>query len=744
MVRDTIRKKTRLGDHGELSALIRWLGWSGPRLFRRWAGFLVAFLTLGAVAAGVFRDTESSLLLQCLLLGGLSIGVTLRLLQRVWFLPAPEGEGWLELELGSLFICGTYALIQMGGGVDARIHPVIYALVAFLVAFHTRRQSLYFLALIFLEETAIVFSASGAEGVHRGDWALFWSHLSFIALFALLFELYLRGDATQQRRKIRHELQSHLDKIAKDAREFRLTPESAFESRESSPSESPNRREAGSIQAIQDSLYKLLSVAEHALNSHSVALLWLDLDGSSFRVKELRSRSDAIMEKPVAAGEGVLGAIIKGREPLVLTKLRPGYPGLVYYSRDEPVTDFIGVPVLDGEHLRGVFLADRDSGEAFEEVHVKMAETFAEEIVRAVQVERILGEINREKNKTEWFLEASREFNTTRTVLEVAEVGIKFALKVTGAEFAAFAVAGNIEGEMTIAALEWVDESLQREASAWIGKSFGADEGLVGAAIKSRHALPAGTTCLPHQTIFAEGMEPRLNAVKVLPLLWNNRGVGALVVGSRRQNFLPGEVFERLCVMADQAASAMANAQMNEGMEQLATTDGLTGLTNHRCFQQGLEAMLHRSERYRRRFSLVLADIDHFKSVNDTYGHPVGDQVLKRIARVLKENARKTDLVARYGGEEFAILMEEADVDGAVQTAERIREHVQRQVFSSETGSFRCTLSLGVATFGQDGKTKASLIVAADEALYIAKRLGRNKTVVYSKRHDMLRTAKAS
>ena len=341
-------------------------------------------------------------------------------------------------------------------------------------------------------------------------------------------------------------------------------------------------------------------------------------------------------------------------------------------------------------------------------------------------------------------MEASREFSTTRTVPEVAQVGIKFALKVTGAEFAALAVAGNIEGEMTIAALEWGDEAFQEEAGAWIGKSFRADDGLVGAAIKSRHALPVGTACLPQQMIFAEGIEPRLSAVKVLPLLWNNRGVGALVVGSRRRDFLPEEVFERLCVMADQAASAMANAQMNEGMEQLATTDGLTGLTNHRCFQQGLEAMLHRSERYRRRFSLVLADIDHFKSVNDTYGHPVGDQVLKRIARVLKENARKTDLVARYGGEEFAILMEEAAVDGAVQTAERIRDHVQRQVFSSENGPFRCTVSLGVASFGQDGKTKASLIVAADEALYIAKRLGRNKTVVYSKRHDMLKTAKAS
>ena len=89
----------------------------------------------------MFRDTESSLLLQCLLLGGLLLGVAVRLLQRVWFLSASEGDRWLELVLGTLFICGTFALIQMGGGVDALIHPVIYALVAFLVAFSVAAQA---------------------------------------------------------------------------------------------------------------------------------------------------------------------------------------------------------------------------------------------------------------------------------------------------------------------------------------------------------------------------------------------------------------------------------------------------------------------------------------------------------------------------------------------------------------------------------------------------------------------------
>ncbi|MEL6544445.1 MAG: GGDEF domain-containing protein, partial [Myxococcota bacterium] len=164
------------------------------------------------------------------------------------------------------------------------------------------------------------------------------------------------------------------------------------------------------------------------------------------------------------------------------------------------------------------------------------------------------------------------------------------------------------------------------------------------------------------------------------------------------------------------------------------TTDGLTGLTNHRQFQLAFDEMLARSQRYGRKMSLILTDIDHFKSINDTYGHPVGDLVLKRVARLLEEGARKTDVVARYGGEEFAVLMEETDTDDAYSIAERIRESIQAETFRSENGSFQCTLSLGVTTYPEDGATKAEIIERADQNLYEAKHGGRNRTVVSQSR----------
>jgi diguanylate cyclase (GGDEF)-like protein len=131
------------------------------------------------------------------------------------------------------------------------------------------------------------------------------------------------------------------------------------------------------------------------------------------------------------------------------------------------------------------------------------------------------------------------------------------------------------------------------------------------------------------------------------------------------------------------------------------------------------------------RVSFILTDIDHFKKINDTHGHPTGDQVLKRVARILKASARKIDIVARYGGEEFALVLEGTDRTGARQLAERIRQEVGAQTHDSAKGAFRATLSLGVAVYPEDGKSKQELIANADQALYAAKHGGRNRTVCH-------------
>jgi diguanylate cyclase (GGDEF)-like protein len=704
--------------------LIRWAVLGALRVLRSLAGFAIGFAALGLAAVGVFRDPGRTGTPQLLALGGLALLLVARLFER---LQRSRVRGrttvWADLELGTLFVAAGYAIIEITGGPAGLLYPLIYALVAFLVAFHRLAQSIYFLALILGVEAAI-WQLQPQEG----GWRLFVSHASFNLLFSFLYALFLRSEISHSRTRLAEEIDTHLSTIAREAKDFRLTSGLSLESRDLSANELQRRRSVSSVQAIHDSLYNVLAVAERALQPYTVALLWLDADDRCLRVKELRSRCDDVVEAPIAAGEGLLGAITKRNEPLLLTQLRPGHSGLAYYTARQPVTDFAGVPVLENGHLRGVLIADRTNDRPFDDADIAVMSTIAEEIVRAVQVERIFAEMDREKYQKERFYQASRDFNAARTVDQVADVAIKAACRVASAELAAVAVATEIESVLRITAVEWQGHP---EASRLVGRTFHAEDGLAGAAIKARCPLPHGTARSASQPVFGPNLDLEIAEVKVLPLVWKDLGVGALVLGSSRGDFLSMDVLDMLRVVADHAAIAIANAQMYEKVERMATTDGLTGLVNHRHFQHLYDTMLARAERYGRRVSLILTDIDHFKSVNDTYGHPVGDQVLQRIAAKLNENARRTDVVARYGGEEFAVLMEETGSKGAKQIAERIRTAVEGETFRSDNGTFRCTLSLGIATFPIDGEKKARITECADQALYQAKRSGRNRTVVF-------------
>jgi diguanylate cyclase (GGDEF)-like protein len=167
----------------------------------------------------------------------------------------------------------------------------------------------------------------------------------------------------------------------------------------------------------------------------------------------------------------------------------------------------------------------------------------------------------------------------------------------------------------------------------------------------------------------------------------------------------------------------------NEALRRLAFRDGLTGLYNHRSFQEMLEKELSRAQRYKRQLSLVMLDIDHFKKINDTYGHLQGDLVLKVIASKLESSLRKSSFVARYGGEEFALILPEADGSSAMVVAERCRRAVEQMTIQVGNHTIRATISVGATTYSPEMhvKDKTQLIEAADRALYNSKKTGRNK-----------------
>ena len=177
-------------------------------------------------------------------------------------------------------------------------------------------------------------------------------------------------------------------------------------------------------------------------------------------------------------------------------------------------------------------------------------------------------------------------------------------------------------------------------------------------------------------------------------------------------------------------------SEKNALLEELANRDGLTKIFNHRYFQEYLDTEMSRATRYKTTLSLILIDIDHFKSFNDTYGHQVGDFVLKEVCNVSSELVRNSDLLARYGGEEFVIVLPETTIDNAKTVAEKLRKAIEdKRFFNEETKEdYKVTISLGIACFEPDKKVlkKNHLIEYADKALYVAKKNGRNRTVAYA------------
>jgi diguanylate cyclase (GGDEF)-like protein len=163
----------------------------------------------------------------------------------------------------------------------------------------------------------------------------------------------------------------------------------------------------------------------------------------------------------------------------------------------------------------------------------------------------------------------------------------------------------------------------------------------------------------------------------------------------------------------------------NDELELLSTTDSLTGLSNHRSLMKRLDDEVARFKKEKRGFSVLVGDVDHFKQYNDAFGHPAGDEVLQTIAEIMRDSTRKVDCCARYGGEEFVIVLPDTAAADALDTAEHIRARVAAKKFSGR----KMTLSIGVATFPEDADDAESIIAVADEALYQAKREGRDRTV---------------
>ncbi|MEM1009768.1 MAG: sensor domain-containing diguanylate cyclase, partial [Myxococcota bacterium] len=276
------------------------------------------------------------------------------------------------------------------------------------------------------------------------------------------------------------------------------------------------------------------------------------------------------------------------------------------------------------------------------------------------------------------------------------------------------------------------------ELKALQGRSFELGSSLLALTLKHRCALPQ-KGYLRSTGPFLAKEDPQLppfESLYLIPLILHDQAVGLIGIGSKnKEAFASSEVEKNLGALANQVSPLLSHLQHFARLEYLAARDGLTGLFNHRTLMERAQTSLKAAHRFKRPLSVIMMDIDHFKKLNDRYGHPTGDQVLHQVAKVLQDSTREIDIAARYGGEEFAVLLEETDAKGALQLADRLRAAIASLHFCAEHVDdelFSITVSIGVASFPQHAEQLSTLFKTADEALYLAKHKGRNRVQLYT------------
>jgi diguanylate cyclase (GGDEF)-like protein len=615
-------------------------------------------------------------------------------------------------ELGVLLLVGVHALVQLRGGLGSDLHPLTYVAVALVASFATGWAGIGFVAFA----TAFAFAVAFL-GERVDDPPQLWLNALFIVCFGALSHVFTRAEIIRVRHKSELELAAQKERMRDDTRLFRLVAPSSDGVRDE------DRLHQTSVQEVREALYHALQLLHQTMELHTCVLLMPTEDVEQLRIVELVTQSEDVADGPFSLGAGAVGAAVRRQLTTNLQQIRPGYNGICYYRGAATVRSFIAVPVLERGQLRAVLCADRVIDRAFSPDEEELLRSSTSHILRAFENERIFVQLESSKREQGTLYRVSQALSTALTQDAVMDVGLSAATEIAPHDFAAI-TEYQPEGRRHL-----VRRAVGERLLDFQGLRFRDNTSLTAMVVKNRHYLPyRGEFDSKQQVLFTKKAKLKgMESLLVLPLVAREEPIGTLIVAAKAPSAFPTSVRETLQALANQLAVAMANARAVRQLEEMATTDGLTGCLNKRAFLDALEQKLLAAQRFGRKLSVIVTDLDHFKTVNDTYGHAAGDRVLQELGRVLKRVKRETDLVARFGGEEFCVLCEETDAHGARLLAERVREELESTELVTELGPLRVTASLGVATFPDHASTAADLFAQGDKALYEAKNRGRNR-----------------
>ena len=677
------------------------------RSARAVAGYVVALVLTALSLAGVFERPGLAIEHGVVALAWLGV-FALRASTRA----KTSSSLHLDIELGLLALAATHAVIQLAGGLDASLYPLVFVVAGGFAALTQPTATIVLLIFAVLLDASLWFGTEGQREI-----VPFATRVLFLLFFGLANSLFTRAELLRIRRSSKHELDREKAKVKDDARLFRLA--SAPSTTTASDEE---RLFRSSLQEVHDSLFHVLDLLKQTLELHTCVLLFMDDDREQLRIVELATDSQDIADGPFPSAEGAVGAVASRNLVMNLEHLKPGYRGLCYYRHSSSVQAFLGIPIVEGG-LVGALCADRLADQPFGRREEEILQVAVHQVLRTLENERVFVQLERQKREQTVLYRASQKLGAAHTEEEVLAAGLEAASEIAPFDFAAVTTFDPDQKRHLIR------KAVGDNADQFSGLSFRDNTSLTAMAVKNHHYLPYRGDFDPmQQVVFTKRAKLHgMRSLLVMPLVAREDAIGTIGLAARRDHAFGDTVRPTLQLLANHVGVALSNAEAVRRLEEMATTDGLTGCLNKRAFLSELEQKLRSAMRFGRPLSLVVIDIDHFKTVNDTYGHASGDDVLRELGAVLRREKRDTDVVARFGGEEFCLLCEETDTSGATLLAERVREQLGELEFTTALGTLKVTASAGVATFPTDAGGGKALFEAADQALYAAKNKGRNQ-----------------
>jgi len=514
--------------------------------------------------------------------------------------------------------------------------------------------------------------------------------------------------------------------------------------------------ETESLRQRVDELESLLKVNQVLSNIHDPVELYSALAGfirEKFKVRTLsifvyhhnakkfesvfsRSLDDLVFS--FNRNNGLLWQEILRKDPFPVNDIsgNPIFPELFENHHLKKLRSELWVPfVMRNEVIGLLTMGKKGNDQAFDEFDLNYIKHMANHASICLNVCTYNLKRENEKKELDKILQnLSYLFKISKAMTNIGDLKnlLKYimaqAIEITKAEKGSIMLYDPDTDQLSVSVIEGLEDKSYQEKinnKQVKCKSFKPGEGVAGQVFQTAKPIILNKTRGDEKFIEADSSFTR--SIACIPMVVYNDVIGVINVTNKRD----GTHFSEVDVMmlksvTDQAAVAVNKAQFLE----MAVTDFLTGLYIRRFFLVRLQDELHRAERHNKVFSVIMADIDRFKNVNDMYGHSAGDQVLKAVGKFLQKNIRYEDIVARHGGEEFVIFLPETDKKAAYILAERLRKKFSQIKLDNFPNP---SISMGIASFPEDGKDIESLINNADTAMYSAKEKGRNKVVKFSR-----------